>query len=122
MRWDPRTLDSEWPFDVMSTDFALDAKSTALIVVDMQSDQMTIEPDSPLAIHYPHIVSYWNRRIDETVVPNIQRLIGLFRRQNRKIVFTRNGNVTATGDEMTERLKAKFSAGGPRLHRGSFGL
>jgi nicotinamidase-related amidase len=121
MKWNPRKLDSEWPFDVMSADFALDAESTALIVVDMQSDQMTVEPDSPLATHYPQIVSYWNRRIDETAVPNIRRLMGLFRRQNRKIVFTRNGNVTPSGDEMTERLKAKFSAGGPRSHRDSPG-
>jgi hypothetical protein len=36
MKWDPRKLDSEWPFDVMSTDFELHAESTALIVVDMQ--------------------------------------------------------------------------------------
>ena len=121
MKWDPRKFDSEWPFDALSTDFTLDAESTALIVVDMQSDQMTIDPDSPLAVGYPQIVGYWNRRVDETVVPNIQQLIGLFRDQNRKIVFTRNGNVTATGDEMTERLKAKFSAGSPRSHRGSPG-
>ena len=121
MRWDPRKLDSEWPFDALSTKFTLDAESTALLVVDMQSDQMTIDPDSPLAIGYPQIVDYWNQRVDQTAVPNIQRLIGLFRDQNRQIVFTRNGNVTATGAEMTERLKAKLSAGSPKSPRGSPG-
>ena len=121
MRWNPRTFDAEWPFDVLSTDFALDAESTALIVVDMQVDQMTIEPDSPLAIGYPHIVDYWNLRLDETAVPNIQRLLSLFRDQNRKIVYTRNGNVTSTGNEITERLKRKFSRGGRRSHRDSPG-
>jgi len=121
MRWNPEKLDSEWPFDVLSTDFALDEESTALIVVDMQADQMTIQPDSALAIRYPNIVDYWNRRLDESVVPNIQRLISQFREQNRKLVFTRNGNVTATGHEMTERLKARFVDGEPRSHSGSSG-
>jgi nicotinamidase-related amidase len=121
MRWKPEKLDSEWPFDVLSTDFALDAESTALIVVDMQGDQMTIQPDSVLAVRYPNIVDYWSRRLDESVVPNIQRLISQFREQNRKIVFTRNGNVTATGHEMTERLKARLVDGEPRSHSGSPG-
>ncbi len=55
MKWDPRKLDLEWPFDVMSTDFALHAESTALIVVDMQCDTMTIEPNSPLALGHPQV-------------------------------------------------------------------
>jgi len=38
MNWDPRKFDSEWPFEVLGTAFALDAESVALIVVDMQSD------------------------------------------------------------------------------------
>jgi nicotinamidase-related amidase len=118
MTWNPRKLDSEWPFDLLVTDFALVAESTALIVVDMQYDQMTMDPDSPLAIGHPQVFNYWNQRVNETVVPNIQRLIDLFRRQNQKIAFTRNGNVTATGEEMTARLKAKFS---PRSHRDSAG-
>lgn len=121
MKWDPRKLDSEWPFDVLSTDFVLNAESTALIVVDMQLDQMTIEPDSPLASSYPQIVSYWNRRVDEAVVPNIRRLVELYRDRNLKIVYTRNGNMTVAGQEMTERLKARFPAGAPRSHRGSPG-
>mgnify|MGYP002811039475 CR=1 FL=1 len=58
MKWNPRKLDSEWPFDVIRADFVLDAKSTALIVVDMKSDHMTVEPDSLLATHDPPIVSY----------------------------------------------------------------
>ena len=38
MKWDPRRLDSEWPFDVMSTEFELHAESTALIVVDILAE------------------------------------------------------------------------------------
>ena len=121
MNWDPRKLDLEWPFDMLGTAFALDGESVALIVVDMQSDQMAIQPDSPLAIGYPKIVDYWNRRVNLSVVPNIRRLVSLFRNQNRKIVYTRNGNVTATGDEMTERLKSKLCLGPTISHRNSPG-
>ena len=121
MKWDPRKLDSEWPFELLGAVFALDAESAALIVVDMQSDQMTMKPDSSLAIGYPQIADYWNRRVNKSVVPNIQRLLSLFRSQNRKIVYTRNGNVTATGDEMTERLKAKLYEGATVSHRNSPG-
>jgi nicotinamidase-related amidase len=121
LKWDPRKLDLEWPFDVMSTDFALHAESTALIVVDMQCDTMTIEPNSPLALGHPQVVAYWIQRVNEIVVPNIHRLIGLFRGQNLKIVYTRNGNMTPTCDEMTERLKAKLGRGTLQSHRDSPG-
>ena len=121
MKWDPRKLDAEWPFDILATDFALDAESTALIVVDMQGGELSIDENSQLAIRYPQIVDYWNRRIEQVVIPNIRRLIDFFRARNLKIVFTRNGNVTSTGDEMTERLKLKMPPGGPEMHRSSDG-
>jgi nicotinamidase-related amidase len=115
VNWDPIKLDPEWPFEVLSTKFALNAGPIALLVVDMQSSQMTIHRDSPLAVGYPQIVEYWNRRLNECVVPNIQRLISL----NRKTVYTRNGNVTSTGDEVTKRLKAKLSRRTTITHRTS---
>ena len=121
MKWDPRKFDSEWPFDVTGTGVALGPESSALIVVDMQCDQMAIEPDSPLGIGHPQIVEYWNRRLDETVIPNIRRLIDLFRDQDRKIVYTRNGYVTSTGDEVTKRLKKKVHGGSPGSRRNSPG-
>lgn len=121
MKWDPRKLDAEWPFDIFATDFALDAESTALIVVDMQGGELSIDENSPLAIRYPQIVDFWNRRIEQVVIPNIRRLIDFFRARNLKTVFTRNGNVTSSGDEMTERLRLKTPPGGPRMHRVSDG-
>ncbi len=121
MTWDPRKFDLEWPFDVMSTGVVLDSEAMALIVVDMQHDQMTIEPDSPMGIGHPRVVEYMHRRLDETVVPNIRRLIDLFRDQDRKIVYTRNGYMTSTGDEMTERLRAKKSSQSPESRRNSHG-
>jgi nicotinamidase-related amidase len=82
---------------------------------------MTIRPESPLARDYPKIVAYWHHRLNESVVPNIQLLINRFRTQNRKIVYTRNGNVTATGEEVTRRLKAKLSRRTTISHRNSPG-
>ena len=117
MKWDPRKLDPEWPFELMATDFHLNPRTTALIVVDMQVDQMTIAPNSPLANGYPGIAACWRHRMNDTVIPNIQRLIRFFRKGERKIIYTRNGNVTSTGCEMTERLKSKFPPAGPRSHR-----
>ena len=101
----------------MRTDFVLDVESTGLIVIDMQSDQMTLYPKSALAVSYPEIARYWNHRMSETVIPNIMRLIDSFRGQNGKIVFTRNGNMTTSGAELTERLKARFPEGEPGSYR-----
>lgn len=119
MPWDPRVLDAEWPFDILATDFKLDPAVTALLVIDMQPCQLAMPADSPLGSRYPQIRQYWNRRIEETVVPNIRRLIEQFRAGQRKIVYTRNGNVTTTGDEMTARLRALLPPDGPALHHTS---
>jgi nicotinamidase-related amidase len=82
---------------------------------------MTLEPNSPLALGYPQIVTCWNKRVNEIVVPNIQRLVSLFRDRNLKIVYTRNGNMTPTCDEMTERLKARLGRGTRQADRNSPG-
>jgi nicotinamidase-related amidase len=116
MTWDPRQLDPEWPYDEFATDCRLDPTVTALLVIDMQYDQLVIAPDAPLRSRYPQLVQYWERRIEDTVVPNIQRLIALFRAIPQKIVYTRNGTVTTTGDEMTARLKTKLSPRGACSH------
>ena len=97
MTWDPRNLDPEWPFDLTRTTFELDARTTALLVMDMQVDQITISPDSPMAERHPEIREAWQRRIGECVIPNIERLVAWFRRHDHRIVYTRNGSMTSTG-------------------------
>ncbi len=116
MTWDPRKLDPEWSFDLWSTPFELDADSVALIVIDMQGSQMKLRPNT--IEQYPQLAEYWEQRMDEVVVSNIQRLIAFFRERDLKIVYTRNGNVTATGDEVTDRLRKKFVDGRPQTHPG----
>ena len=105
--WDPRNFDPKWPFDLTATDFVLDPKLTALLVIDMQAEQTAAFKDGPLAQRYPDIMSYWTQRVDDTVVPNTRRLIDWFRTHECKIVYTRNGQVTGTGDEMTRRLRPR---------------
>ena len=105
MAWNARDLDSEWPFDVMASEFRLAPGATALLVVDMQVRELSYGPDSKLARHAPAVAGFWNERIETTVVPNIRRLIAVFRAQRLKIAYTRNGNVTSTADEMSPRLR-----------------
>ncbi len=120
--WNPEDFDPDWPHDLFSTHFTLVPESTALLVIDMQVSQFVINADSKLAQQYPKIAQYMDHRIENEVLPNIQRLISCFRKQGRKIVYTRNGNVTPTADEVTERLKAKKtrdSSGAVTSHRGT---
>lgn len=105
--WNPKKLDPEWPFDLFKTDFDLKPASTALVVVDMQRDQIVMRPDTrrTLVKRYPEIVRYLDHRIQSQVLPNLRKLLACFRASGRKIVYTRMGNVTSTGDEMAGRLK-----------------
>ena len=111
MSWNANELDPEWPFDLLATRFVLKAERTALLVIDMQVKDMRYEADSKMAGQYPAIARYWNQRVDDVVAPNIRLLIDSFRARKCKIAYTRNGNTTTTGDEVTARLKRK--RGGP---------
>ena len=122
MIWHPERLDPEWPFELMATDFSLDVSTTALLVIDLQADQIRVDPEAPLARRYPAVVEYWRRRVEEQVIPNTQHLIDWFRNRQASIVFTRNGNVTSTGAQMSGRLRAKLCGdGAPASHRDSPG-
>lgn len=105
MGWDIRELDPEWPFDVVGTDFRLKAKTTALLVIDIQTARSRIAPESPLARRYPELVRYFNKRLEEMVIPNTQRLLEYFRGAGMKVIFVRNGPITSSGEERTERLR-----------------
>ena len=49
MAWNPRDHDPEWPFEHQETPFALDAATTALLVIDIQQSQIAQDPDGDLA-------------------------------------------------------------------------
>ena len=106
MSWRAEEHDPEWPFDLIGTRFRLDLDATALLVVDMQGSDGTIDPDSRIGVEYPEIAAYWNGRIADLVVPNIRRLLESFRQRGRRVVYTRNGAITPHGDELTARLRS----------------
>lgn len=119
MNWNPQSLDADWPFDILATNFELRPDTTALLVIDMQAGELEIAADSPLAQRYPEIASYWSERLSEKVLPNAARLIAAFRARQCKIIYTRNGSSSTSGDEVTPRLQQMRGGQPPASHRGS---
>ncbi len=115
MSWNPAEHDPEWPFELLATQFEIDWPSVALLVIDMHAKDLVMGADSDVASARPEIAEYWNTRISELVMPNLRRLIDRFREQGAAVVYTRNGNVTSTGLEMTRRLRVKGAADGARV-------
>ncbi len=120
MPWNSQEIDPDWPYDLYATRFDLDATTTALLVIDMQSKDVHIASVAPTAQRYPKMAAYFNERVETLVVPNVIKLIDLFRSHDRKIIYTRNGSTTTTGDEVTPRLKRK-RRGKPAYNRSSPG-
>ena len=122
MSWVAEEHDLEWPFDRIGTSFSLDPEMTALLVVDIQAGDVVKDPDTEFGRQYPEILTYWNDRVAQRVIPNTRRLIDHFRENRMRVVYTRNGNVTPHGAELTDRLKLKMRAAkdrAPARHRGS---
>lgn len=119
MSWLAEEHDPEWPFDLFGTDFRLDPDATALLVVDMQGSDGTIDPESRIGARYPEIAAYWNGRIADLVVPNIRRLLDSFREHGRRVVYTRNGAITPHGDELTARLRRHVGRAPVSRYRGT---
>jgi len=118
MGWDIRQLDLQWPFELLATDFRLVPETVALAVIDMQAATCRIEPESELARKHPQLASYLNDRVEQLVIPNIQRLLEFFRGRGLKVVFVRTGPITSHGDERAMRLRKK---GRPKHYRGTPG-
>ena len=115
MSWLAEKYDPEWPYDFLATRFNLRAKSAALLVIDLQAGDLKKDPDSEMGKKYPGIVQYWNQRMEKLIIPNTKRLIEFFRENKMRILYTRNGNISPSGDEMTARLRRK---GSPNRYRG----
>jgi nicotinamidase-related amidase len=119
-RWDPRSFDPEWPFDLIATPVEVAGRRTGVLVVDMQAADMTIEAGSDLGRRYPAIRATWNARIADVVLPTIRRLLAAFRAADLPVVYTRNGPMTPRSAEMAPRLRPKIE-GITARHRGSAG-
>jgi nicotinamidase-related amidase len=111
MSWKAEQHDPEWPFEYHATQFDLNPDSTALLVVDMQAGDLVKDTGDEYGQQYPRVVEYWNSRLADSVVPGIQQLLGYFREQGMRVVYTRNGAITPHGEEVTTRLKARAKQG-----------
>ncbi|MAE61275.1 MAG: hypothetical protein CMJ49_07950 [Planctomycetaceae bacterium] len=117
MSWNPQALDPEYPFDLFAPKFQLSKTQTALLVIDMQVEYLEITVDSPVGQQHPAIRNYFNNRVQSTVIPNTVKLINAFQDRKLRTVYTRNGCMTSTGEEMSPRLRALNNP--PKLWRGT---
>jgi nicotinamidase-related amidase len=82
--------------------FELDLSRTALIIVDMQ--RYFTQPSFPFTDVFekisPGVCSGYLRRIRETVIPSIQRLLAHFREHGSSIVFTAVGSGAKDGNDL----------------------
>jgi len=76
----------EWSF---ITDYEIDPKKTALIVIDMQPafTDSSIGYLKAYSKRLPTSLSYFDNRVRELVIPNIQRLLEYFRRRELFIAY-----------------------------------
>jgi biuret amidohydrolase len=119
MSWNAREHDPEYPFDLVSPNFKLSPKTTALLVIDMQVDYLSIGKTSPLGANYPELARTFNARVETLVKPGNLKLIQFFRKHGLTIAYTRNGCMTSRGDEMSGRLRKLNNP--PKIWRGTAG-
>jgi nicotinamidase-related amidase len=121
----PTTLPG-WPFPWPA--FDVDWQRAALLVVDMQNYGCNAEAGlgAMLSLHQPETAGYYLSRLTETVLPNAERLVAVFRRSGRQVVYTRHGPLLADGRDMIARrrrrdVEALAATDAPALwHRGTF--
>ena len=87
----------------IAPDFELDPKTTALMIIDMQ--YVDAHPDYGLGPvlrkEYPEVASYYFKRLSESVIPNLTRLIEFFRHNRLMIVYITVGPVLPDGSDET---------------------
>jgi len=100
----------------------LDPSRTALMIVDMQ--RYFTQPSFPFTDLFekmsPGVCSGYLRRVQETVIPNIRRLLESFRKAGSLVVFTAVGIETQDGSDLACWARALDEAGlnllGTRIH------
>lgn len=80
----------------------------ALIIIDMQYDltaegQGVLKHAEELGVREGY--DYYHDRIRDTIIPNIQELLELFRRKKKMIVFTKIKSISFSDEEEEEKEK-----------------
>jgi nicotinamidase-related amidase len=101
------------------SEFALDAATTGLIVVDMQ--YVDAHREYGLGVHlkenFPEVWDYYFTRVEESVIPNCRRALGAFREYGMRVIHLTVGPVLADGMDMVRLRRPKVAEGLlPMLH------
>src|SRR5687768_18268606 len=87
--------------------FHFDPDRSALLVIDAQRN--FVSPEYPFARVLERLVpgatDNYFRRVRETVLPNINKLLRAFRTYGRPVIFTGTGSYTENGAELPQWLK-----------------
>lgn len=100
----------------------LDPARTALVIVDMQ--RYFTQPSFPFTDLFekmsPGVCAGYLRRVQESVIPNIRRLLDHFRKNASVVVFTAVGTETKDGSDLACWARALDETGlnllGTRIH------
>lgn len=110
--------------DLAPSGFALDARRSALVIVDMQ--YIDAHRDHGLGVmlkqRYPAVWRYYFDRVETVVVPNTQRLLEAYRSAGVRVIFLTIGPVLPDGADMVALRRPAVSDGlAPMLHhQGTF--
>jgi biuret amidohydrolase len=100
-------------------DFPVVPAESALVVVDMQ--YMDAHPDYGLGKVFatvdPSRARYYFTRLREVVIPNIQRLLAVFRADDLRVVYLTLGPALQDGSDLSPNFRRRY-----RLEEQSFGF
>ena len=121
----PETL-ADWPMPWPALE--LDWGRAAVLVVDVQNYgcNRDVGLGRLLAERHPEIAGPYLVRLEQTVIPNIVRLVAAFREAGARVAYTRHGPLLADGGDMIPRRRrrdrdALAATDLPALwHRGTF--
>lgn len=103
--------DEEWPGGGFAFELPIRPESTALVVIDVQG--YALDANGHLAgtvrRHNPHLQEQYLARV-ETMIGNIQRLLNVFRRDRRRVIYTRHGAQLRDGSDLIIRRRDREAA------------
>lgn len=102
------------PFPSLVSYFDLVPSQTALVVIDMQNFAASTRYGwgPVLSRYYPHLATYFFRRLQEEVIPNIQALLACFRERGLRVIYTTVGPHSPDG---ADYLHMRSSAASERI-------
>jgi nicotinamidase-related amidase len=98
-----------WHSVVRLPEFPVEARSTALVVIDLTYQQASREHGLCRRIRedgFGDDLEYYLGRMEQTVVPNVARLADAFRRLGSPVVYTRCVSLRGDGSDQTWRHRA----------------